>query len=142
MAFNILVVDDSAVMRAMITRTLQLSGLPLGDIHEAANGDEGARAARAKWIDLVLVDLNMPVKGGEEMIDELRADPDGGILPIVVVSSDSNPTRHARLRAKGVHFVQKPFTPEQLRDIVLKTLGVCHVPATHDAAATSHDCDF
>ncbi len=142
MAFNFLIVDDSAVMRAMIARTLQLSGLPIGDIHEASDGEAGARAAREAWIDLALVDLNMPVKGGEEMIDELRADPESWKLPIVVVSSDASPTRQARLRAKGVEIVQKPFTPEQLRDVVLKTLGVFHVPAISDAAIAGHHGDF
>lgn len=142
MAFNFLIVDDSAVMRAMIARTLQLSGLPLGEIHEAPNGEAGANLAREEWIDLALVDLNMPVKGGEEMIDELRADPETGKLPIVVVSSDASPSRQARLRAKGVEIVQKPFTPEQLRDVVLQSLGVFHVPAISDAAIAGNHGDF
>jgi two-component system chemotaxis response regulator CheY len=43
MAFNLLVVDDSAVMRRMIIRALQLSGLPLGEVHEAGDGEEGLR---------------------------------------------------------------------------------------------------
>jgi two-component system chemotaxis response regulator CheY len=38
MALNVLIVDDSAVMRAMILKTLHMSGMPLGDIHQAANG--------------------------------------------------------------------------------------------------------
>ena len=71
MSLNVLVVDDSAVMRAMIIKTLRLSGLPLGEVHEAANGQEGLGTLDEHWIDLVLVDINMPVMNGEEMI-ELR----------------------------------------------------------------------
>ena len=46
MALNILVVDDSSVMRSIIIKTLKLSGLPLGDIWEAKNGEEGLRFCR------------------------------------------------------------------------------------------------
>ena len=44
MAVNILVVDDSAVMRSMIQKTLLLSGLQVGEIHQAGNGREGLDA--------------------------------------------------------------------------------------------------
>ena len=43
MAVNVLIVDDSAVMRAMIQKTMKLSGLQLGEIHQASNGREGLR---------------------------------------------------------------------------------------------------
>ena len=46
MALNILVVDDSAVMRAMIIKTLRLSRVPIGEIHEANNGDQRQRSDR------------------------------------------------------------------------------------------------
>lgn len=69
MALNVLVVDNSMVMRTMIIKTLRLSGLELGDIHQAANGQEGLQVLENNWIDLALVDINMPVISGEEMID-------------------------------------------------------------------------
>ncbi len=68
MALNVLVLDDSAVMRAIIIKTLKLTGLPLGGIHEAANGKEGLEVLDANWVDLALVDINMPVMTGEEFI--------------------------------------------------------------------------
>ena len=69
MAINVLVVDDSGVMRSMIIKTIRLSGLQLGEIHEAGNGREGLEALNQHWIDLVIADLNMPVMNGEEMIE-------------------------------------------------------------------------
>ena len=68
MAINILIVDDSGVMRAMILKTLRMAQVPLGDIHEAENGQKGFDLLDQQWVDLVIVDINMPVMNGEEML--------------------------------------------------------------------------
>jgi len=123
MALNILVVDDSKVMRAMIIKTLRLSQLPLGEVLEAPNGQEALRVLDGKWIDLALVDINMPVMDGEEMIDRLRQNPVTEDLPVIIISTEGSETRKEVLMQKGAGFVHKPFTPETLRDTILKTLG-------------------
>lgn len=123
MALNILVVDDSSVMRAMIIKTLRLSQLPLGEVLEAPNGQEALKVLDGKWIDLALVDINMPVMDGEEMIDRLRQNPVTADLPVIIVSTEGSETRKEVLVKKGAGFVHKPFTPETLRDTILKTLG-------------------
>ena len=123
MALNVLVVDDSSVMRRMIIRTLQLSGLPLGEVHEAGNGAEGLEQLDKHWIDLALVDLNMPVMNGEEMIEQLRANPELADIPIVVVSTDGSEARLARIRPNVSGFVHKPFTPEQLGETITRIVG-------------------
>jgi two-component system, chemotaxis family, chemotaxis protein CheY len=143
MHFNVLVVDDSAVMRAMIVRTLRVSGLPLGDVHEAADGAQALARVREAWVDLMLLDINMPVMNGEEVLEHLRADPETADLKIIVVSTEGSDTRIARLAAQGVAFVHKPFTPEQLRDTVLRVTGISHeqAAAAHGALA-GDDVDF
>jgi len=123
MAVNVLVVDDSGVMRSMIAKTIKLSGLNLGEIHQAANGQEGLEALNRNWIDLVIADINMPVMNGEEMIDRMQAYPDFKDIPIVVVSTEGSQTRVERLQDKGVRFIHKPFTPEVIRDTIKKFLG-------------------
>ena len=123
MALNILVVDDSSVMRMIIIKTLRLSKLPLGEVHEAANGQEALEVMAGKWIDLALVDINMPVMDGEEMINRLRQNPATADLPILIVSTEGSETRKDRLMEKRVGFVHKPFTPETLRYAILRTLG-------------------
>jgi two-component system, chemotaxis family, chemotaxis protein CheY len=122
--FNILVVDDSAVMRAMIIRILRLTGLSLGEVYEASNGREGLKVLDEKWVDLALVDINMPVMNGEEMIDTVRKNSTTADLPIIVVSTESNAERVESIRQKKVEFVHKPFTPEVLRQTVLNLTGV------------------
>jgi len=123
MALNILVVEDSSVMRAIIIKTLRLSQLPLGDVHEANNGQEALKVLDGNWIDLVLVDINMPVMDGEEMINRLRQNPATADLPVIVVSTEGSETRKEALMQKGAGFVHKPFTPERLRDAILGSLG-------------------
>ncbi len=123
MALNILVVDDSSVMRAIIIKTLRLSQLPLGEVHQAPNGQEALKVLEGNWVDLALVDINMPVMDGEEMMNRMRQNPATADLPVIIVSTEGRDTRREGLRRKGAGFVHKPFTPEALRDAVLKTLG-------------------
>lgn len=124
MAVNVLIVDDSAVMRTMILKTLRMSGLPLGEIHQAGNGQEGLNALDHHWIDLAVVDINMPIMNGEEMIDRMRENPDAKDVPVVVISTEGSDTRIKRLQQKGASFIQKPFAPEIIRDTVMAITGI------------------
>lgn len=121
MPLNLLIVDDSATMRRMVARTLQMSGLPLGKIHEAADGREGLDLLEHTSVDVVFADINMPVMNGIEMIDALRKNPRTARLPVVVISTESSQTRIEDVRRRGVQFIHKPFTPEQVR-VVVQTL--------------------
>jgi two-component system chemotaxis response regulator CheY len=123
MAFNVLVVDDSGVMRAMIIKTMKMSGIELGEVHQAANGAEGLEALQNNWIDFVIVDINMPVMNGEEMIDRMLADPGISDTPKIVISTEGSEERIERLREKGAEFIHKPFSPETIRDTILAITG-------------------
>ncbi len=124
MAINVLIVDDSSVMRAMILKTLRMSGLPLGEVYQAGNGQEGLDALDQHWIDLAVVDINMPVMNGEEMIDRMQENPDMKDIPVVVISTEGSKTRIERLQQKGASFIQKPFTPEIVRDVIMAITGI------------------
>ena len=125
MSLNVLVVDDSAVVRAMIIKMLKMSGVSIDQVFQGANGQEGLDVLESNWIDLVLVDINMPVMNGEEMIDHVRDQAEWADLPIVVVSTEGSKTRIDRLIDKGVHFVHKPFTPEMICQIIQTITGIC-----------------
>ena len=124
MALNILVVDDSTVMRKMIIKTMGMCGLPIGEIKQAANGREGLEELGKNWIDIVILDINMPVMNGEEMIDEMQQDSQIKDIPVVVISTEGSSTRIDRLKEKGARFIQKPFTPEIIRDTIYEVTGV------------------
>jgi two-component system chemotaxis response regulator CheY len=125
MAFNFLVVDDSATSRGIIKKTLKLTRLPLGEIWEAANGREGLAQMRANWVDLVLADLNMPDMSGQEMIAEMQKDPLLAKLQVVVVSSEGSQSVLDSLFQQGVRqVVRKPFEASLLRDVIEKALEI------------------
>ncbi len=124
MALNILVVDDSLVMRSMIIKTVKMSGLDIGDAFQAENGQEALDVLRQNWIDLVFLDVNMPVMNGEETMEHLRQEDMWQEMPVIVVSTEGSQTRIERLKAMGADFVRKPFTPENIRDIIAGKLGI------------------
>ncbi|MHC4985811.1 MAG: response regulator [Planctomycetota bacterium] len=124
MSLNVLIVDDSAVTRQMIAKTLQISRLPLGEVHHAGHGGEALEVLENHWVDLAFVDINMPVMNGEELLERIRANDAWSDLAVVVVSTEGSETRIGKLTDLGARFVHKPFTPEQLRDVVTDMLGV------------------
>jgi two-component system chemotaxis response regulator CheY len=135
MPLNVLIVDDSSVMRAMIIKTIRMSGLDLGDVYQAGNGKEGLDAARENWVDLVVADINMPVMNGEEMIDQMKADPELSALPTIVISTEGSATRIQRLQKKGVTFIHKPFTPEIIRDAIQDLTGITGIGDSDESGA-------
>ncbi len=127
MAINLMVVDDSAVMRSVLIRTLRLSGLPLTNVYQAGDGADALHILESHEVDLALIDINMPVMDGVVLIDRIRADARLSAVSLVVVSTEGSETRIESLRSKGVSFIHKPFTPEQIRATVLRVLGVADV---------------
>ena len=127
MAFNILVVDDSAMVRKVLIRTLKLADIPLNEVMQAENGCQALELLAEHWIDLVLTDIHMPEMDGVEMIRQLAEDDVLVSLPVVVVSTEGSESVIEELRQKGVReFVRKPFTPESLKEIVETCLEVMY----------------
>ncbi len=125
MSCNVLIVDDSPILRKAIKKVVKLAGLEEDRIHEAGNGQEALDILETVWIDLVLLDLNMPVMDGEQFAQELRRRPDLDGVAVVIVSTESNKDRLQRLRDLGiVESLHKPFEPEDLCKLISKVLGV------------------
>lgn len=127
MSFRILLVDDSSIVRSVMRKALQLTGLPVGEVHEAANGAEGLEVIRSGQVDLAFADITMPVMDGQEMIEIMGAENLLEKVPVIVVSSTQSGPRVEALLAAGVSaFLPKPFTPEQIREVIEQVLGVDH----------------
>lgn len=120
---NVLIVDDSAVMRTMILKTLKLSGLPLGAVHQAGDGSTALSILAEHQVNLVLLDLNMPGMRGDELIERIRDNPATSDLRILVISSDRSPARLEQVGASGAAYLPKPFTPEGLSAAVHQLAG-------------------
>ena len=126
MVLNVIVVDDSAMMRMVIGRALRIAGLPIGRIDEAGDGAAALAVLRARPVDLAIVDINMPVMNGLELIDEIARDEQLAATPIVVVSTDASKVQLAQLdqtRRGAIRFVRKPLDPERLLEAVVGALG-------------------
>ncbi len=125
MVFNILIVDDSTTVRSVISKALRLAGVEYDHIYEAANGEEGLKVLEDEWVDLVFADISMPIMDGEEMVAKMKVEGTIDQIPVVVVSSAGSEPRVARMKANGVKdYIQKPFTPERIREVVDKIMGV------------------
>lgn len=119
MPYNILIVDDSDTIRAVIARTLDIANIPTNILYEARNGQEALDILNQNWIDLVLADINMPKMNGVEMIEKMAEDGILESIPVIIVSTEGSTTRIEQLRLKGVRgYVRKPFTPEIIRKVI------------------------
>ncbi len=125
MSCNVLVVDDSPILRTAIKKVVKLAGVDEDHTFEAGNGQEALDLLETVWVDLVLLDLNMPVMDGEQFAQELRKRPDLKDVAVVVVSTESNKSRLDRMKELGVvEMLHKPFEPEDLRKLIASVLGV------------------
>lgn len=125
MALNIMIVDDSPVMRTFIRRVVGLTGLEVNKFCEAKDGEDALKSLRENWMDLVLTDINMPRMNGEELVRRMEGDELLRDIPVIVVSTDSSQSRVQHMLALGARgYVSKPFLPEALRDEVEKVMGV------------------
>jgi two-component system chemotaxis response regulator CheY len=135
MAANVLVVDDSATMRRMIRRTLEISGLDVGQVYEASNGIEALARMDQYPIGAVLLDINMPVMSGIQLIERLRDDERLRGIPVIIASTEGSQVRIDHLLQAGARgYIRKPFQPEQIRDALAPLLGLKAAAAQSMAA--------
>jgi two-component system, chemotaxis family, chemotaxis protein CheY len=125
MSYRILIVDDSATIRAVIKRSIGMSGLEVEQLLEAGNGLEALEILSEQWVDIVFADLNMPRMGGMELVEKMSQDSLLLSTPVVIVSSDHNQNTIDELKDRGIRaYIKKPFRPENFRDVVNDVLGL------------------
>ena len=123
-ALRTLIVDDSAVMRKIIERSLRQAGIPLERVVEAANGSQALDILGQQAIDLVLSDINMPIMDGLELVRQLHKLDNPCQAPVLMISTEGSESQVMEAIACGARgYVRKPFTPEQIRKQVLSVLG-------------------
>ncbi len=108
---TVLIVDDEPLVRSACVRMLERTG---ANLLVAEDGLRALEVLASCTVDAVLLDLLMPRLSGEELLAQLRRDRPG--LPVVVSSGYS--TEAARFAEAGVPFIQKPYTPEVLLDVL------------------------
>lgn len=120
MAFNVLIVDDSSSMRAVIKKIIKVSGFDVGEFLEAADGQAALNVLGDSWVDLVLTDINMPKMDGLDLIREMKKDEILRSIPVVVVTTEGSEKRVQESMEVGASgYIKKPFMPED----IIKTLS-------------------
>lgn len=123
MALNVLVVDDSAVIRKVVIRALSQTGLNLAEVHQAGDGNEALIVLRSQKIDLVLSDINMPNMDGIALLETMQKEAVLASIPVIMITTEGSQSKvmdAAKLGAKGL--VRKPFVPEQIKQKMLECL--------------------
>ena len=117
---RILAADDSASMRDMVRMSLSSAGF---EVTAAADGEEALRLAAATPFDLVLLDVNMPIRDGFEVIRALRAEPQYRHTPILMLTTENSADRKREGKTAGATgWIIKPFDPAQLIATVHRVL--------------------
>lgn len=116
---DILIVDDSAMMRTLVKRVVNVAGLPVGNVYEAGNGREALAVLFKHKVQVVFTDLNMPVMTGGDLLRAMMERDEWRDIVRVVVSTDGSAARRAEVDQLNVKwYVEKPFRPEVMRDVL------------------------
>lgn len=120
MAKSILIVDDAAFMRMMLTDILEKAGYIV--VGQAANGQEAIDQYQALKPDLVLLDITMPVMDGLTALKEIMTkDPSATVVMCSAMGQQSHVVDSIKIGAKD--FVVKPYQPQRVLEAVKKVLG-------------------
>ena len=117
---RVLVVDDAAFMRKLVTDALVKAGHEV--IGEAANGVEAVASYQALKPDLATLDITMPEKDGLAALKEIiEIDPTARVIMCSALGQESKVLESIKLGARD--FVVKPFQPARVQEAVEKALA-------------------
>jgi two-component system, chemotaxis family, chemotaxis protein CheY len=123
MNYNILLVDDSNVVKAVLRKILSGSSFPIDQVFEAANGVEALKILNSNSIDLVLTDINMPSMDGIELIERMRLDMMLYNIPVIIISTEGSLTSISKLEEMGIRgYVRKPFVADDILTVIKEVL--------------------
>jgi len=123
--FNVLIVDDSNSMRAVIKKIISISGFKMDECIEAENGKQALATLAENWVDIIISDINMPEMNGFELLERLKEDDLLRNIPVIVISTESSEQHMQNAFDLGVKgFIKKPFLPEEIRKILYEVIGV------------------
>ena len=123
---TVLVVDDEALIAMALEAALQDAGY---QVTTAANGRQGLERLAEAQVDIVLLDMMMPVMNGPAMLAAMAADPVLSGIPVIILSS--LPEATVRAQADGVAAIlRKPYTAGEVLRAIGQVLGEADQPRT------------
>jgi two-component system chemotaxis response regulator CheY len=120
MAKTIMIIDDSASLRQVVSITLTGAGY---DVIEACDGQDALGKLTGRKIHLMLCDVNMPNLDGISFLKKLREVPDYKFTPVIMLTTEAGEDKKKEGQAAGARaWVVKPFKPEILLHAVSKLI--------------------
>lgn len=120
---RIIIADDSGTARMMIRRCLEIIGFDETEFEEAKDGREALAMMKDNPPDLLVSDLNMPNMDGETLLQRVKASPKLVDIPVLIISSVTNPAKTAELKKQGAFTViGKPVNPALLNEALASLL--------------------
>ncbi len=117
---TVLTVDDSLSVRQMVSLALTQMG---HKAIEAVDGVDALAKLQSTPVNMIITDVNMPRMDGIEFVRRARATPQGRLIPIMMLTTESQPEMKQAGKAAGATgWIVKPFTREQLAAVVGKLL--------------------
>lgn len=143
MSFNVLIVDDSNAMRAVIKKIVTISGFQMNQCLEAGNGREALEILSENWVDIIISDINMPEVNGLELMDQLRKNETFKDIPVIMITTEGSSERMQEAFNRGAKgFIKKPFLPEDIRKILHQVIGVSENGEYGEDTRDTDECDF
>ena len=119
---EVLVVDDSALARKMISRTLNKMGIE--KITEAADGSEAIPLIQSHHYDLIVTDFNMPEVDGHELLRFIRNESMQSSIPVLMVTTEGDASKLAAVEQSGVSAIlDKPFEVGMVKRLIESALS-------------------
>jgi CheY-like chemotaxis protein len=100
---SVLVVDDSGLIRGLLSEAVRVSDVPTDDVLEARDGGEALEILRRRHIDVVITDLQMPRVDGFELVARIAANPDLAHVRIVTMTAETAPGHSLRAARMNVY---------------------------------------
>ncbi|MGJ7046139.1 response regulator [Thermoanaerobacterium thermosulfurigenes] len=120
---NILIVDDSTLVRLMVKNILKAEGY---DVDSASTAEEAMLKVkdRKELFDLVIVDVNLPNQNGFEFIKKLKSKAGYKNIPVMILSGDATaPSITQAIEVGAIEYLIKPFKEDELVKRVVKLIG-------------------
>jgi two-component system chemotaxis response regulator CheY len=121
MAKTVMVVDDSASIRQVMSLTLAKAGY---DVFEACDGADALGKLSGQKVNLIVCDVNMPNMDGITFLKSLKDKPGYKFTPVIMLTTESQESKKQEGKAAGAKaWVVKPFKPEQMLEAVSKLIA-------------------